>query len=198
MPRVTELHRSEQRERILLAAARCFSRRGFHVTSMDDVITEAGLSAGAVYGYYRGKDQLIEAAARRAMELVDEVLPRLGASPSPEVLLERLLSTIVEVAERSGFDPTRVAMQAWGESVRNPAVRELVQAAYLALRAHLAEAVRGWQRTGAVAAEADPDEVAKMLFGLVPGFIVQRQLLGDVEPAAYAAALRAFRSGGAG
>lgn len=195
MPRVTETYRSEQRERILIAAARCFARRGFHVTSMDDVIAEAGLSAGAVYGYYRGKDELIEASARRAMELVEEVLPRLRPSPSPDALLGQMLSTVIELAEGSGFDPTLVAVQAWGESVRNPVVRRVVQDGYRALRAHLAEAVRGWQRDGVVAADADPEDVAKVLFGLLPGFIVQRQLLGDVQPDRYAAALGALLPG---
>lgn len=198
MPRVTDTYRSEQRERILLAAARCFARRGFHVTSMDDVIAEAGLSAGAVYGYYRGKDQLIEAVARRAMELVDEVLPRLTASPTPAALVEQLLSTVLELAERAGFDPTRVAVQAWGESVRNPVVRQVVQDGYRAIRAHLAEAVRGWQRDGVVPADACPEDVAKVLFGLLPGFILQRQLLGDVQPDRYAAALRDLTAGRAG
>lgn len=198
MPRVTERYRTEQRERILVAAARCFSRRGFHVTSMDDVIAEAGLSAGAVYGYYRGKDELIEAVAGRAMELIDQVLPRVHAAPSPAVLVEQLLSTMLELADRSGFDPTRVAIQAWGEAVRNPAVRQVVQDGYRAIRAHIAEAVRGWQHDGVVAADADPDEVAKVLFGLLPGFIVQRQLIGDVQPDRYAAALRALAPGRSG
>ena len=195
MPRVTETYRSEQRERILIAAARCFARHGFHVTSMDDVIAEAGLSAGAVYGYYRGKDELIEAAARRAMELIDEVLPRLTASPSPDALIGQLLSIVVEMAEQTGFDPTRVAVQAWGESVRNPVVRRVVQDGYRAVRAHLAEAVRGWQHDGVVAADADPEDVAKVLFGLLPGFILQRQLLGDVQPDRYAAGVRALTPG---
>lgn len=195
MPRVTETYRSEQRERILVAAARCFSRRGFHVTSMDDVITEAGLSAGAVYGYYRGKDELIGAVAQRAMQLIDEVLPRLSASPSPDALIGTLLGTVLELAERSGFDPTRVAVQAWGESVRNPEVRHVVQGAYRVIRAHLAEAVRGWQRDGVVAADADPEEVAKVLFGLLPGFILQRQLFDDMDPGRYGAALRALSPG---
>lgn len=197
MPKVTEAHRAERREQILLAAARCFARDGFHATSMDTVIAEAGLSAGAVYGYYRGKDELIEAAAGRAVELLGDVLPVVAAAPSPAALVEQLLGLVTEVADRLGFDPTRIAVLAWGESVRNPRVREPVARAYTAIRAHMAEAVRHWQRDGRMAADADPEEVAKVLFGLLPGFIVQRQLIGDVHPDRYAAALRAL-TGGAG
>jgi len=198
VPKVSESYRVERREQILAAAGRCFSRRGFHVTSMDDVIAEAGLSAGAVYGYFRSKDELILAAASRAMDLVGEVLPELARTGSPAGLLERLLSLMVELSERFGFDPTRVAVQAWGESMRNPAVAAVVRDGYQAVRAHIAAAVPAWQQAGLVAADADPDEVAKVLFGLVPGYIVQRQLLGDVRPDGYAAALRAVTRDAAG
>ena len=61
MPKVTEAHRESRREQILIAAWKCFSRKGFHSTSMADVIKEAGLSAGAVYLYFRSKDEIIVA-----------------------------------------------------------------------------------------------------------------------------------------
>ena len=61
MPKVTAAHRESRREQILIAAWKCFSRNGFHSTSMADVIAEAGLSAGAVYLYFRSKDEIIVA-----------------------------------------------------------------------------------------------------------------------------------------
>src|SRR6478736_8387639 len=63
MPKVTDAHRESRREQILVAAWKCFSRNGFHSTSMADVIAEAGLSAGAVYLYFRSKDDIIVAVA---------------------------------------------------------------------------------------------------------------------------------------
>src|ERR1700712_1467078 len=61
MPKVTDAHRESRREQILVAAWKCFSRKGFHSTSMADVIAEAGLSAGAVYLYFKSKDEIIVA-----------------------------------------------------------------------------------------------------------------------------------------
>jgi AcrR family transcriptional regulator len=195
VPKVTETYRSERRELILVAAARCFARRGFHMTSMDDVIAEAGLSAGAVYGYYKGKEELIRAVATRAMELVAGMLPEVERARSPAELLERMLGIMREVADQLGFDPARIAVQAWGESVRNQAIHDVIAAGYREIRAHMARAVRAWQEDGLIPADADADEVAQVLFGLIPGFIVQRQLLGDVRPDRYAAALRALGPG---
>jgi len=48
MPRVSEAHLAARRQQILDAAQIRFIRNGFHQTSMQDVIAEAGLSVGAV------------------------------------------------------------------------------------------------------------------------------------------------------
>ena len=63
MPRVSEAHLAARRQQILDAARVCFTRNGFHATSMQDVIAEAGLSVGAVYRYFRSKEELVAAIA---------------------------------------------------------------------------------------------------------------------------------------
>ena len=54
MPRVAAEHLSARRQQILHAAEACFSRNGFHKTTMQDIIAETGLSAGAIYNYFKG------------------------------------------------------------------------------------------------------------------------------------------------
>ena len=51
----------ERKEQILQAALRVFSQSGFHKARMDDIAEESGLSKGALYLYFRGKDDIIEA-----------------------------------------------------------------------------------------------------------------------------------------
>ena len=63
MPRVSEEHVTARREQILEAARACFRRNGLHNTSMQDRIHEAGLSVGAVYRYFKSKDEIINAIA---------------------------------------------------------------------------------------------------------------------------------------
>src|SRR6266542_1328809 len=61
MPKVTEAHLEARREQILDAAAECFARKGFHRSTMHDICQMAELSPGAVYRYFRSKDEIIEA-----------------------------------------------------------------------------------------------------------------------------------------
>ena len=62
MPKISEEAREARRTQILDAAWRCFDKEGLHATTMQDIIGASGLSAGAVYSYYKSKDDLIFAA----------------------------------------------------------------------------------------------------------------------------------------
>jgi AcrR family transcriptional regulator len=50
------------RQRLLDAAARVFARQGYAGTKVMDIVREAGLSTGAVYGRFRSKNDLLRAA----------------------------------------------------------------------------------------------------------------------------------------
>src|SRR3954451_7223267 len=63
VPRVSEEPLIARREQILDAARVCFLAKGLHNTSMQDLIHEAGLSVGAVYRYFKSKNEIINAIA---------------------------------------------------------------------------------------------------------------------------------------
>ena len=64
MPKVTEAHLEARHQQILNAAGACFSRQGFHQTSMQDICREAELSPGAVYRYFSSKEDIIAASCQ--------------------------------------------------------------------------------------------------------------------------------------
>jgi AcrR family transcriptional regulator len=188
---VSQAHLDARRRQILDAARRCFVRNGFHATSMQDVLAEANLSAGAVYRYFRGKDEIIAAIAGEAVAEVAGVLDvAFGADDPPpldEVLGAAFLA-IERIDAEQGF--ARLALQVWGEAVRSPALAEMIRGEVPRLRDTLARLVRVYQDRGLMAADAPAEQVAQVLVGLLPGFVFQHALLGDVDPAAFRAGLR--------
>jgi len=58
----------ERRLQILEAATTVFSRLGFHKARMDDIVKESGLSKGALYWYFKSKDEIIIAILDRIFE----------------------------------------------------------------------------------------------------------------------------------
>ena len=192
MPRVTEEHRATRREQILTAGWRCVAREGFHKTSMADVVRESGLSAGAVYLYFKSKDEIIAAIAEQvaagADQIFDEVLA-LDPLPTLHEAVQVIVTRIERVATAGEGELVKVALPTWAEAVRNESIRAVVAKAYRHLRSRMQELVERLQAAGEFDPDADPAQVAQVLFGLMPGFVLQRVILGDVTAESYAAGL---------
>jgi AcrR family transcriptional regulator len=57
-------------EQILDAAARVFSVRGYHNTTVDDIAAEAGISKGTCYQYFPGKEDIFIVTMERSLETI--------------------------------------------------------------------------------------------------------------------------------
>lgn len=196
MPKVSDEHRTEKREQIIAATLRCVERDGFHKTTMAAVVQESGLSAGSVYTYFRGKHEIIHAIASSGVTGIKDAINGLiaeggsgAAPPPPERAIETATQHLLDLSEELGINLPRIALQTWAEAARDPE--------FLALMAPEARGIRAAWRNYAEAAidagqfreGADPERVAMVLTGLLPGFILQSVVMGDVTPEAYAAGL---------
>ena len=72
MARLRDDHVEATRRALLAAARRRFGTSGFAGTSLDDVAAEAGVTKGALYHHFRGKEQLF-------LEVYDQVEGELSA-----------------------------------------------------------------------------------------------------------------------
>lgn len=176
MPKVTEEHRAAMRERIQRAALACVAEKGFSNVGMGDIIAKAGLSAGAVYVYYRSKEELIVDAGRRVFEERMAALERLSAHepvPPPEEAVVALMTGLMKM----DFFPD-VAVQVWGEAVRNHQLGEVAQNILVQIRGHLEKYLEAWIRASRPAedAEATARCLAPAVMGLIQGFAIQSAL----------------------
>jgi AcrR family transcriptional regulator len=193
MPRVTEEHLASRRRQILVAARRCFDRAGFHQTSMQDILAEAGLSAGAVYRYFRGKNEIVRAIAEETIaQVLDQAAVDVHADPPPPLpdVMAALLAAADRQLEADGL--LRMAIQVWGETMHNPELAGFVADTYRRVRGVFVGYARRAVAAGTLPPDADPDQVGAVLFGLLPGYIMQRAMIGDVDRAGYLAGFRAL------
>lgn len=185
MPKISDEQRQVRRDQILAAAWRCFSRSGIHATSMEEIIREAELSAGAVYLYYKGKDELILAAISTYMEALRALLlPALTKENSlpPAAFVREITAAIASHTKRRGLDLNRIILMCWSESQSNVKVKRLIVGFQLKYREALIAIVRQWQRRGDLSPAGKPDDIAKALHAFFLGFIVQSALLGEIDP----------------
>jgi AcrR family transcriptional regulator len=197
MPKISPERREERRERILQAARLCLQEHGLEAVSMEMIIARSGLSTGAVYGYFKGKDEIINAAVTEGTaELGREVAPILRNPEPPPLpaLMEQLLHTIEDFGKdrNDGIDRLLVAMHGWSHSQSNPELKAGTLATYRSQRELLAETARRWQAAGTLDPGADPEAVAQLLVSVVLGFAAQRALAGDADVRAHVNALEAL------
>jgi len=195
MPRISDARRRQRRAQILDAARGCFLQKGLHPTTMDDIIRAAGLSAGAVYGYFATKDDLILAAIDETMtRLTERMRPILAppGPPGPSALLRAVGQAIDGLAAEDGVDLKRIALLGWAEAQRDDRVRQTLRRHYGGLRLALVALATRWRAQGLLAHGADPGAAANALLSLARGYVAQAALLGGIDPDAAADGLAAL------
>ena len=179
MPKVTDAHRESRREQILIAAWKCFSRNGFHSTSMADVIAEADLSAGAVYLYFKSKEEIIVAVATQVFAGIQGRLADMLAAeppPSPAEIAGFLADQPVRANEGAPGDLFPLLLSVWGEATRNPTIADIAQRILAGLRSQLAAAVERWADATGNELPMPATDMAPIIMSLVQGMVVQRAL----------------------
>src|SRR4051812_26736734 len=127
---VTEKKHSDQeraegrRQQVLNAAEACFSRKGFHGTSMSEISKEAGMSAGHIYNYFDGKDAIIAAFVQSNVDRVSALMRDLALREDP-------LQSIVDDAGlrvSESLDPKvwPLPLEIFAESARNPQIAAML------------------------------------------------------------------------
>jgi AcrR family transcriptional regulator len=185
MPRVSQEHTDARRRQILAAGRRCFAANGFHATSMQDLLREMGLSAGAFYRYFAGKDELINAIAEDAVDrAADELADYFAQEPLPP--LPDLLAGVpgARIGPMLDRETQDVLLQIWSESMRAPELRKRIQAGFATLLGLLADLMRRYRDRGELPPDADPEACARAVVGMIQGYVLQRSVFGldDAEP----------------
>ena len=89
--------KEERSQQIIETALKVFADQGFHQATMDKIAEEAGLSKGALYWYFKGKDKIIstllqwffEREYSKLGEWVEEVVSaRLGVEQAENLLAQ--------------------------------------------------------------------------------------------------------------
>jgi AcrR family transcriptional regulator len=197
MPRITDERREARREQVLEAARACLQEHGLEAVSMEMIIARSGLSTGAVYGYFKGKDQIISAMVTEGTAAMAEQLAPVVANPDPPPLpefVEQLLRAVVGFDRHKNDDIDRllVSLHGWSHSQSDPDLKAATRASYSGLRKLLADVVRRWQAAGTFDPAADPKGVAELLISITLGFVAQRALAGGADVNAHVRAVDAL------
>lgn len=124
-PNLVTDHTEERRRQILRAAMTCFARRGFHLTTMNDISAEAQISVGLIYRYFESKDAVIAVMAAEHLEDLRRVLEQARRAPT---LFDSLsLISVCHCEEQPHRVHAAFVADLFAESARNERVRAVVR-----------------------------------------------------------------------
>jgi AcrR family transcriptional regulator len=175
VPKVTDEYRRARRDEILAGALRAFHRNGFAATSMADILEETGVSAGALYGHFKSKEELVKEVASSivAGRLIDaDALLALDPLPHPGELVGIFLrGALAELKQPS------MLVQMWGQAVTEPEFQNVAVTIITRLEGVFHRHISAWQQQehGLSVAEADriATEQTPLFISVCQGFMLQ-------------------------
>jgi len=178
MPKVAQAHLDARRQQILDAGRARFASHGFARTSIADIVTESGLSNGAIYRYFTSKEELVIAVCEQAS----------GAFPTALTVeaVNGFLEHVRVLARGTGH--ARLVVQIYAEAAVNPALAAIVQQQLAAMRAAVADLIPDRQN-------ADAAQIAEAFVAVCSGYGEQLAIRGDLDPAPFTSAVMAILKG---
>ena len=193
MPKVSEQYLETRQQQILDAAVVCFAEKGFYATTIEDICQKAGISHGAVYRYFEGKEDIIVATLRREQEDREARYYKIFHETDARRLLEGFISLyFYRRTEPEAEITMKFRMQLFGEMVRDPRIGEIQRESDDKMIQGTIEAFRKAQERGEINPHIDAAAVVRVVRALADGFYVQKSVNPDLDVAACMEATKAI------
>ena len=175
MPKVSQEHLDARRQQILDAAAECFAGDGFHRTTMQKIVTESGLSAGAIYHYFSSKDQIIQAIAddRHAAEWrsIRRTIDSKDGAKTLHQLSRMFFEPLTGPAEKQR---RRIGIEMWAEALHSPSILETTREGINEPLRLFTKVITTAQENDEIGPHVDPEALGRVMIALFQGFILQQ------------------------
>jgi AcrR family transcriptional regulator len=169
---------AQTRERLLAAARRVFTERGFYGASLEAVAEEAGLTKGAVYSRFDSKADLFLAfQEERNKQTVERLTDEIAAlEPGKQLLLPWLASYWKDRLLNEGPELTLAVIEFWVSAYRDPQLQKRFSEQHERILEATGEALEA-----AAARLGDPlpmpgPEIIRMTAGIAHGLALEQLL----------------------
>jgi AcrR family transcriptional regulator len=174
VPKVSVAHSEQVRSRLLESTLRVLAEVGLAEMTIQDVVRDSGLSVGAIYTYFSGKDELLAAACELAIEQeLANLAAEIADAPTARAQLEIGIRYWYDYLEREATD-VRLTLQMWASAATQPAIRDMLVRRRERLQGVAMLLLNEAVARGELRPRPDLDEVARGFQGLLDGQVVQR------------------------
>jgi len=180
------------RQFIIEKSAAVFNQKGYHGTTLEDLMTATGLSKGGIYGNFKRegldkkgvKDEIAIAAFEHAVQKVYDAIKERTAVI--EHTLDKLKAVVYFYRERILDPPVEGGCPIQNSAVESddmlPELREKVQAAIQEWERRIVRTLEKGIEKGEVRADVDKAEFATLFIGTLEGGILLARVQHSVKP----------------
>jgi AcrR family transcriptional regulator len=178
----TPLAKTERRQQILSAARDVFARRGYHQTTIDDIVAEAGVARGTYYLYFEDKRAVFADLIDRFFNQISMAIQRIDTQDATRPVSKQAWDNIraimgLALKERS---MTKILFDAVGI---DSAFDRKLSTFYDAVVQLLTESLKEGQTLGIVR-DGEPRVLAYLTLGALKELLYQAVILGLAEESA--------------
>jgi AcrR family transcriptional regulator len=171
----------DARQRLVQAALKLFATRGYHNTSISDILKESGCTRGLLYYYFSSKEELGYAAIDEQIRLLFQqgAASHLQTSEHP---IDRLLEVLDDMPNRVRLAPAGELVIGVSASMAcvHPGFRQRLLTSLAPVVDEIEQMLRKGIADGQIVDSIDPRQVAHVLVILGHG-IQMAALLGQDE-----------------
>lgn len=172
------------RDQILDSAGRLIHLRGYHCTSLDDVLRESGVGKGNFYYYFKSKEELGYAIIDRAVEgFLERTLQPAFSDPAGDPIrqVHSFLDRVLDInRERNCAGGCPVGNLASELSDVHEGFRQRLAQIFVQWRTTLAEALRRARDSGRLREDTDAVAVAQFLVAALEGAILMAKVSREI------------------
>jgi TetR/AcrR family transcriptional regulator, transcriptional repressor of aconitase len=180
-PKVNEKYLNLRRDEILEAAFYCFTEKGFSNTTMQDIFKRAGLSAGAIYKYFKSKEDIIAAASAKSLARNKQMIAAAVNAGGDNPLIDIVHIFFPLIKDEASLKVIGFDLGLYAEATRNPQIAQILKDSNDALLESLVDVVKKMQAAGKYNSQLHPKALAQFLIGLYYGLIVNKVMDPDIE-----------------
>ncbi len=184
MPRIPKANFEERRKFVIDAAMTCFSQKGFHQTTMQDVATEAGVSPGALYTYFKSKEDIIEEAAKERRQSRAVRMETASLLDGAIATISQIFTDFSGTLERGDISPeSRIRPQIWADALSNDRTSHILKESWGDIIERNAQVVRRGQDSGEIDPTLNSESVALMVLCIADGLLLHKLVDPDATDA---------------
>jgi TetR/AcrR family transcriptional repressor of nem operon len=163
---------TDTKARILQTTRNLYSTHGSHNTTLDDIITAAGITKGAFYHYFKSKDTLCEAVIDQLLEDYRSLSASIDPQLSPIERLRSLVDTLASLNASGQWVNCRLIMRLSSDSHESqPQIRHKIQEFWNWAQTFYSDLIEQCRLAGQIGASLDKDTQTRLLMAVITGSI---------------------------